>query len=148
MSEIDPLLAAEYRDPLRYLDDQSYKNLRRSYVWRALGFIVVGFAFMALMLLPGSGPSSPGIVKGNFATTLLGFGLPLYGLNQLLHMKRNIMRIRRAELVWLHPELQAFEPTRKIKQLPPLRRRIIIDVVIIIVVLVTAVTLWALSLSS
>ncbi|HSW99167.1 MAG TPA: hypothetical protein VLF71_04995 [Candidatus Saccharimonadales bacterium] len=146
MKQIDPRLIEEYRNPLAFLEWQAYRSLRHTIVTRAVTIIFVGVAFFVLAILPAGNLHSPAMAKGQLATTLLGAGLPLLGFYQLFRVKHTIIATRRAQLVWLNPELQPLAPAKKIKQLPPLRKRFFWDS-LLVGGIVLAITAWALYLA-
>lgn len=143
--EVNPTLFAEYRDPLRFVDSPAYQKMRKRYIKQALLFIATGIVFIGILLLPGGNARSPGMAKGSFVVALLAFGLPLWGICQLLTLRRSMVQERRSQLIWLHPELKALVPSHKSRKLPPMGTRLVFYAVFIVVV-VLGVTAWALTL--
>jgi len=147
MKQIDSRLIEEYRNPLAFLERQAYCSMRHTIVERAVTTVLVGMVFLVLAILPAGNLHSPAMAKGELATILLGIGLPLLGFYELCRIKHAIIVTRRAQLVWLNPELRSLLPVKKIKQLPPLRKRFLWDSLLVsgIVLVITA---WALYLAN
>jgi hypothetical protein len=113
-------LKEQLYDPIRFLDGQTYIDMRKAIVARAL--IVTAAGLVILIVGPilyehgqlgGSGYREN---RRNSGLVFLAIGLPLYGLYRLLTIKSAIASKRRAQLLWLHPELKAIEAKRKVDQ--------------------------------
>ena len=147
MKPIAPRLIEEYRNPLAFIEPQVYRSLRTETIKRAVIIMLIGIGFLIIDILPSGDSRSPGVAKGQLTTVLLGIGLPLFGFYQLLRIKHIIIAIRRAQLVWLNPELRSSLPAKKVKRPSPLRVRIFWDSLLVIGS-VAVVTAWALYLAS
>ncbi len=109
--EISQSLEAAYQDPRRFGDPAEYKKQRRYHIKHALICIVLGVIFLAIMLPGDKSYLGTNQGRGGLAVLIVGFGLPLYGLYELVTIGKIISRELRAQLVWLNPELKALAPT-------------------------------------
>ena len=152
---IEPMLKAEFEDPISYLDSHTYKSLKhkaklKAFLYTAGGALLIYF----IPLLPTD--DTAGKIAGTTARgalILLGVGVLLFvvGVKQFFYLDRSIIQKRRTELLRQHIELddlvqrqRLFNPTNR-RKIPPIRIRLLVYG-IAISILVVSITLWAVRL--
>lgn len=109
---VNKKLLAEYKNPIKFIKSDDYRLRRSQLIKRSIRSILLGIVLLAFSARPVHDSHSYQTKSGGMFMLILGLWFVGLGMMNLLRPANRIIKNRRIELRWLHPELRSYYPDK------------------------------------